>query len=245
MSEMEARAMPRFPRTEPPQRPFISLTEAISWIAFGCSMDAERIGQALGIDEWKSEARSRQFIIVDESLEVALEHLLDHAIDGRIELRGRQFDSLLQPECEVLTERIPEVRLTDYRRFAFWDNTLFRGTGLAWSADERDLPATSDDQFRSITVSRTDLLDAFPLGRAAQGPRSNGRRGRKPGQGSYYWKDRELFPRIQDLIRNGKAGSPHAAALMLVDETAGSGTPENRAARLARNYRQSVFYDPR
>ncbi|MFH6785701.1 MULTISPECIES: hypothetical protein [Methylobacterium] len=64
---------------------------------------------------------------------------------------------------------------------------------------------------------------------------------RKPGRGKdsgLQRKDRLLFPKIDEMLKNGQASSPNRAAIMIGPEIAGPGTLENRALRVARLYRR-------
>ena len=65
------------------------------------------------------------------------------------------------------------------------------------------------------------------------------RRGPKPGTVSRYAAaDRALFPEIKRLLDDGKATSPHDAALQLVEagKVAGTATPDSKKRRLAGAY---------
>jgi hypothetical protein len=66
------------------------------------------------------------------------------------------------------------------------------------------------------------------------------RRGPKYGTTGYQASDRKAFPKISRLIKEGKARSPHEAALKLAHEgeIAGRGTTESKARRVAVLFRQ-------
>jgi len=66
------------------------------------------------------------------------------------------------------------------------------------------------------------------------------RRGPKHGTTGFRDSDRKAFPKISRLISEGEARSPHEAALKLAHQgqLVGSGTPENRARRVAVLYRK-------
>jgi len=66
------------------------------------------------------------------------------------------------------------------------------------------------------------------------------RRGPERGTTGYRDLDRKAFPEIRRLLKEGKARSPHAAALQLAnqDRLAGTATCENIARRVAVLYRK-------
>lgn len=66
----------------------------------------------------------------------------------------------------------------------------------------------------------------------------NSRRGPKQGTTGLQTSDRNLFPRITEQIQSGKARSPYGAALNLMAEIAGNGTPKNKAKRVSALYRR-------
>jgi hypothetical protein len=66
------------------------------------------------------------------------------------------------------------------------------------------------------------------------------RRGPPSGTTGFRDVDRQLFPEMSRLIKQGKARSAHGAALMLESEgkLAGKATSENKARRVATLYRK-------
>jgi hypothetical protein len=67
---------------------------------------------------------------------------------------------------------------------------------------------------------------------------SEPRRGPKSGTTGYVEADRKAFRRISRLMKEGKARSPHGAALMIADELSGGGNPQNKAKRVSARYRK-------
>jgi hypothetical protein len=67
---------------------------------------------------------------------------------------------------------------------------------------------------------------------------NNNRRGPRSGTTGFREADGKIFSQISRLIRDGKARSPHDAALKLAydGQLAGGGTEESKAKRVAGRY---------
>lgn len=59
----------------------------------------------------------------------------------------------------------------------------------------------------------------------------------RPATG-YAAADRELFPKIEELLQKGQARGAYGAAMLIADRIAGRGAPENRAKRLADRFNE-------
>lgn len=146
-------------RRLPPDRPFVTLSEALSWIAFGISFDRDRLDQALN---------GRRFGSVDaySLMEQAMEHLAINASGGRIALRGKYIEHPSIDIRTVLTESIAPIRLDDFAKFDILRDSLCHGKGLVWVSrggfNERMPPAGRRDAYQYVTVDRADLLENFP-----------------------------------------------------------------------------------
>jgi hypothetical protein len=148
----------------PPDEQFVTLSHAVSWIAFQHSVDAPRLSVALAIGQPRTSADAVQDALLDEAIAKAIKRLVDLGSGSAIEIRGRHFLSVLDDEDEIFTERISPVRLTDFRWFDTLDDSLHRGIGLAWDLGRQELSYPRDTRhFRFVTVSRADLLREFPL----------------------------------------------------------------------------------
>jgi hypothetical protein len=66
------------------------------------------------------------------------------------------------------------------------------------------------------------------------------KRGRKKGDGSYATIDLPLLDEMKELILSHRAASPEEAARMLAKKSFGSGSPESKAERLAKRYRENA-----
>lgn len=148
----------------PPNGSFVSLSHAASWIALQHSVAGPALSALLGI----GAQRGRGGVIHDEHMDTAIatavERLTDLGSGGAIMMRGRFFRDVLDDEIRIFTRRIPPVRLAEYRWFDTLDDSLYRGLGIAWAKDRRELryPPRDDGHYRFVTVNRTDLMLEFP-----------------------------------------------------------------------------------
>jgi len=141
-----------------PKKAFVTLSEALSWLAFNIPLNSEILELALRSDDPDSieGARSR--------LMKSINQLTDVASGGRIEMRGKfvrypDFDT-----DSVKTEPIPPNAFHDFARFDVHHDGLNPGRGLAWRYSSEGLldMATIDrpkEAYRSVMVNR----DAFLL----------------------------------------------------------------------------------
>ncbi len=157
-------AIERLPFQLPPEGLFVSLSQAVSWIALRHSVAGPALSTLLGI----GAQRGRVEVIHDESMDnaiaTAVERLTDLGSGGAITMRGRFFRDVLDDEIRIFTRRIPPVRLADYRWFDTLDDSLYRGLGIAWAKDRRELryPPRDNGHYRFVTVNRADLMLEFP-----------------------------------------------------------------------------------
>lgn len=147
----------------PPDEPFVTLSHAVSWIAFQHSMDGPRLSVALAIGKLRPASDAVRDALRDEAIADAVKRLTDLGSAGSIEIRGRHFRDVLDDENEIFTEQIPPVRLADFRWFDTLDDSLHRGAGLSWDRSRRELCYPPDDRhFRFVKVNRAELLREFP-----------------------------------------------------------------------------------
>lgn len=107
---------------EPPDRPNVSLAHAISWLAFGISLDAQTLMSALsvgvlGSDRWDAHQR----------IEAATDRLVT-AGTGGLSFVGKFVTT--RGEDAVLTEPIEPARFEDFRQFDLVADGLRYGTGF-------------------------------------------------------------------------------------------------------------------
>lgn len=144
----------------PPDQPFVGLSEALSWIAFGVSLGNGALKDAISAHALGSAAEM-QSRVAD-----AVAKLTQLASGDQIAMRGRYFANHAVDENTVLTEPIEPIRLADFRQFDDLYDGLRYGEGLTWSEDEsggRRASSGRHDEYRYVTVNRSDLLKHFPI----------------------------------------------------------------------------------
>lgn len=145
----------------PPERTFVNLSEALSWIAFRFSLNCDGLLRAMG---------DPALNIADPQAKLAdaMEHLADYGCGGHIRLLGKYLESHDVDEKKVLTAEIDPIRLLDFAQFDSLHDGLHHGTGLTWinsagGVIDRAFGSGRRDSYRSVKVDREGLLAAFPL----------------------------------------------------------------------------------
>lgn len=139
-----------------PGRSYVTLSEALSWLAFGISLTSEALSTVLefGSTDAKEKARAQ--------LVNALDLLADIASDGRIRMRGKFVSHPGFGESRLSDQEIPAVMFHDFARFDVLSDGLSSGSGLAWSHSSEGMDTASrgrpDAAYRWIKVNRDDLL---------------------------------------------------------------------------------------
>lgn len=147
----------------PPVQFFVTLSHAVSWIAFRHSIDGPQLSVELGIGKYRNPSDAADDARKDEAVADAVKQLTDFGAAGAIEILGRCFRDVGDDEIEIFTERIPALRLADYRWFDTLDDSLHRGLGLAWDHSRRQPFYPRDERhYRFVTVNRAELLRDFP-----------------------------------------------------------------------------------
>jgi hypothetical protein len=142
----------------PPPASFVSLSEALSWIAFRFSMNSDLLGR-------KVLAPSTLSDDPEGDLAQAMASLVARASGGQIELRGKYFERHSVKESEVLTAVIEPVRLHDFSQFDILHDGLRFGRGLTWQKANDSLARIMQDRrdcYRAVRVNRADLLRHWP-----------------------------------------------------------------------------------
>lgn len=146
----------------------VPLSEAITWIAFGVALDAERLDRAI---HWGSliggDLQGAQ-----RRMEAATASLLKAGGDGLVPMYGRHIAK--RGEKGELTKQIDELTLGDYRKALIVSHdSLYYGEGLfIWLRAPNDSlvrGSERSDHFANVTVGRGSLLKCFPLSEAVAG----------------------------------------------------------------------------
>ena len=107
----------------PPGGAFVTLSEALSWIAFRVSVGCDALSVRLGEDTHAATDGHRL-------LRTALDALLNDGRSGRIPLVGKYIASSNVHIATVLPDTIDPIRLLAFARFNILRDGLEFGTGL-------------------------------------------------------------------------------------------------------------------
>lgn len=153
---------------EPPDRPFIELTEALTWIAFAVSLSREEFSfmESCGfgpfaVSGWRGGFRA------------AMAGFADQASAGNIRVRGRYVANYSDhtAAAQANTDYLSDTQLRDFASFDSLYGGLERGYGLVWEGDVLDRALNGrGDGWRDVEVCRAELLKAFPAGEAINKP---------------------------------------------------------------------------
>ncbi len=153
----EASRPPYVTHLEPPDRPNVTLAHALSWLAFGISLDGQNLASALGagvLGASRTDAHRR--------LEQATDRLVT-AGTGGLPMLGK-FVPMHGDYGAALTARIEPERLEDFRQFDVTLDGLRYGTGVSWDWTDpgvtslaRALPATTR-KYVDVKVERRSLM---------------------------------------------------------------------------------------
>ena len=152
----------------PPERSFVSLSHAVSWIAFRRSIAGPVLSRLIGIGKPPLPERITPNKLLDEAIISAVDKLTDLALGGNIEILGKLYAHVLDDDgnYRIPTERVPTERLADYRGFDPLDDSLFPGEyreiKLAWNDMRTETLSPLGRHYRFVIVNRTDLMREFP-----------------------------------------------------------------------------------
>jgi len=103
---------------------FISLSEALSWIAFGQQDKKEELIKYLAKKNYSEDCKDK--------LNNALERLLSKARGALITLEGKEITSKTTVTNNALTIKISSTAFKDFAAFSITDDGLYYGNGLLW-----------------------------------------------------------------------------------------------------------------
>ena len=103
---------------------FISLSEALYWIAFGKQDKKETLIEYLAKKNYSEDCK--------EKLNNALESLLSKARGELITLEGKEITSKTTATNNALTIKISSTAFKDFAAFSITDDGLYYGNGLLW-----------------------------------------------------------------------------------------------------------------
>ena len=138
-----------------PATPFVTLSEALSWLAFRDARDQKSLNSEL--------AASRPFRLGLDAAKVqladAVESLTQEATGGRVEMRGKFWTNAHPAPATAV---IDPVRFHDFRRYDITNDGLRFGSGLAWLPDATGsytyAPIKREEFFSEVQVNRSHLF---------------------------------------------------------------------------------------
>ena len=137
------------------KRSFATLTQALSWIAFGDWSNSD--------DHWQCYSDSKQ------RLEKAVEQFCDAACAGTFDVWGKWVPDYKANPNAFDTNLIPIERLLDFRQYDQRHCGLRVGAGLFGFADEvgkgftyAPQPSVREQFYREVKVKEGDLIRVFP-----------------------------------------------------------------------------------
>lgn len=145
---------------EPPNWPTVSLSEALSWIAFKNSKNCNALNSALVTSpvEDLPDARSE--------LAEAVAKLANLGQSGIIELTGKYIEHFDASAGMISRAVIPANDLRHFRQFDLINDGLRRGNGFAYRSTtegyEWRVEANSRDFYDQVEVDRAALTGQFP-----------------------------------------------------------------------------------
>lgn len=147
--------------SEPSERPFVELTEALTWAAFGIAMSHEVFGFA-------EHCRFGVFQSADwqDALRRAVLSFAEKASGGLIRVRGRYVANYSDHTAvkNADTTYLDDGQLRDFACFDSLHGGLERGNGLTWERQSLDWALEGRaDGWRDVEVCRADLLKHFPV----------------------------------------------------------------------------------
>ena len=152
----------------PPSEPFVTLSQALTWIAFGVAMDTDLVHALLCLDSYGGR-------VPQEAIKDAVVQLTANASGGNIAMRGKYWEGYRVEKRTLLTAPIEAVKLADYRQFNYLRNELRYGDGLTWwrnpdGVTDRLVHGGRSDSFIEVSVDRADLLREYPFGNSSERP---------------------------------------------------------------------------
>lgn len=155
---------------EPPDRPFVDLTHALTWIAFAVSLSRDEFGFMESCSFGPFAKNGWQ-----DDLRLALEKFSIAGSAGALRVRGRYLARYVGEDTteNIDSQYLSDLQLRDFARFDSEKGGLERGRGLSWSDEVFDYVfETKGDGWHDVEVSRADLLNAFPAGTPIAKPKA-------------------------------------------------------------------------
>lgn len=190
----EAVSVERLEKREPSLRARVSLSEAVTWCAFGIALEGQRFEMAL---QWDALANG-DLSEVQRRTATAVAHVVAAGADGKITFFRRHVDNHHQKGATQA--QISPLALDDYAGFVIGRDDLYYGSGLhrTYTDKANSHWHTSDrrDLYADVSVSRAELLSCFDHTFEIAPTKPAG-----SGEGPILWSDfgDECLPELQRL----------------------------------------------
>jgi len=222
-------------------QPRITLTEAITMLAFDNPVKAREISRAiadglLGAD--RQEVLNR--------IAGAAREICDAGFAGEIECVGRKAYGL-PGDAGRRTEPFVTLTRADYQGYPHYIagyDALWKGGDETGETDEQGefeiafSGLASGECFADVVIVR-DTFELSLQARSTNNPVSAAKRGRPAGSGGFALQDRIVVEKMREYITNQPGTTPHYAAGQFADQATGNASLECRQRRLARRYRNT------
>lgn len=145
---------------EPPDRPFVELTQALTWIAFGVSVSCDEFS-------FMESCRFGPFAESGwpDALRAAMTAFAEQGGARNIRVRGRYVANYSDhtAAAQADTDYLSDTQLRDFACFDSLHGGLERGAGLVWETNVLECVLEGrGDGWRDVEVNRAELLKAFP-----------------------------------------------------------------------------------
>jgi hypothetical protein len=179
----------------PPDGQFVSLSHALTWIAFGVSMDSDQLHEVLTLDRYGEHEPQ-------EAIKAAVGQLVDFGRAERLAMQGKYRESHRAEKCALITAPIEPIKFADFRQFNYLNDELKHGDGLWQWRQSKTVEMRGNrrggrpDSFIEVVVNRADLLREF---------RPHGAMGWEPE--AIHWSDLEPaeLTRVKQLASEAEA----------------------------------------
>lgn len=143
----------------PPDSQFVTLSHALTWIAFGISMDCNQLHEVLTLDRYSR-------CDPQEAIKAAVAELVEIGRDARISMQGKFRLNHREEVRTLLTTPIEPIKFADYRQFNYLCDELRHGEGLTWwrtmhGVVDRLAGGGRAESYIEIGVNRADLLRQY------------------------------------------------------------------------------------
>jgi len=195
-----------------PRGSHVTLSEAVSWIAFGAAYDKQALRAHI-----MSQLGRHSYSAVIQDLKDAIKALANAAHGGKVKLEGAYIANAQGPGSNARNAAIAAQRLRDYRQLDISIDGLRFGQGLTWfpncTGEWVYRAQARPDFFASVLVTRSDLMARFsPLAGRSVGTPKSGLPRLPEAELQKWWQslsltDRQLpFDRIHQFCKAAHSG---------------------------------------